>query len=436
MILNGNARGSGANLARHLLRTGENDHVQVLQVRGFATDDLHEAFQEVQAVSSATRCQKYLFSLSLSPPQGVNVSETDFLRAIERTEKTLGLSGQARVIVLHEKGYNRDRHAHAVWSRIDIEQMKAIPLPFNRLKMRDVSRDLFIEHGWNMPRGLIDRSQRNPLNYNFAEYQQAKRQGQNAGQIKAALHDAWAISDNAQSLSHALQDKGFRLAEGNRRSFVVIDTDGEVRSLPRALGIKTKVVRERLGDQMEIPPVDVVKATIAKEMLAKLDGYQAELTKQDNQRKAEHLHDLTELIKVQRQERAAELKAIERRQIAEALARQARLKKGLAGVWDWVRGETRRIQSQNEAEAIKADNRDKLQREALIIRQRKQRIAFSELQSARTLQLREQYRLVAEDRALYNKMSKEKHLQAVKRRHRDASTHRPRRRKRGPSPER
>lgn len=439
MILNGNSRGSGANLARHLLRTDENDHVQVLQVLGFASNDLLEAFQEAQLIASTTKCKKYLFSLSLSPPYGADATEADFLKAIEKTEKALGLVGQPRVIVLHEKGDNRDRHAHAVWARINIEEMKAIPLPYNRLKIREVSRDLFIEHGWDMPRGLINREQRNPLTYTFDQYQQAKRVGKHASDIKAVLQDAWAISDSPAALSHALLDKGYRLAQGDRRSFVVVDYDGEVYNLPKWLGIKTKMVRERLGQDIELPSVDQAKAAIGKGMLAKLDGYQVELNKRDTERKGRRLQARQELVQRQRAERQAELKAIEDRRIAEAIERQARFRKGLAGIWDWVRGETARLRVQCTADAQKMDLRDKAQTEALIVRQRAQRRLLSDYQHAQRQYLKDQYRLVAEDRALYDDMSnlsKDERFQAVKRRHRDASAHRPRRRKRGPLPER
>jgi len=171
MILHGNARGGASDLARHLLRDDENDHVHVLEVQGFASDDVADAFQEIQAIASGTRCQKHLFSLS--PPENAGVSEEQFYEAIDRAEAALGLTGQPRVIVLHEKGDNRDQHAHAVWSRVNADEMKAIPMPFNRMRMKDVSRDSFIQHGWDVPRGLINAHERNPLNYTFEQYQQA-----------------------------------------------------------------------------------------------------------------------------------------------------------------------------------------------------------------------------------------------------------------------
>ncbi len=231
----------------------------VHDVSGFMADDIRGAFEEVEALAKGTRCQKPLFSLSLSPPKDANASAKDFEKAIARTEKALGLSGQPRVIVFHEKGEHRDRHCHVVWSRIDATQMKAIPLPFNRLKMRDVSRELFIEHGWDVPRGLINTQERNPLNYTLEQYQQAKRSGRHAEDVKADLQAAWATSDTRASFEHALQDKGFRLARGDRRGFIVVDHQGEVMSLPRWLGVKTKAVRERLGSEKDLSDVETVQ---------------------------------------------------------------------------------------------------------------------------------------------------------------------------------
>ncbi|MEL6202311.1 MAG: relaxase, partial [Pseudomonadota bacterium] len=68
MILEGNARGHGAELATHLSNARENEHVTIHAIHGFVGESLEEAFAEVDALSKATQCQKYLFSLSLNPP--------------------------------------------------------------------------------------------------------------------------------------------------------------------------------------------------------------------------------------------------------------------------------------------------------------------------------------------------------------------------------
>lgn len=58
MILKGNERGYGADLARHLLNPRDDDHVTVHALDGFVADDLHGAFAEAEAISGATRCKK------------------------------------------------------------------------------------------------------------------------------------------------------------------------------------------------------------------------------------------------------------------------------------------------------------------------------------------------------------------------------------------
>ncbi|MEQ9314408.1 MAG: hypothetical protein RLN72_01065, partial [Henriciella sp.] len=114
MILKGSQRGGGQALAVHLMRTDENEHVEVHELRGFAADDLPGAFKEAQAVSRATRCRQFLFSLSLNPPDTENVPVAVFEAAIDRVEEKVGLDGQPRVVVFHEK--EGRRHAHCVWS--------------------------------------------------------------------------------------------------------------------------------------------------------------------------------------------------------------------------------------------------------------------------------------------------------------------------------
>ncbi len=92
MILVGNQRGSGRDLALHLMKE-ENDHVMIHEVRGFSAPDLTGAFNEAYAVSKGSRCRQYLFSLSLNPPETAVVSTAAFEAAIDRVESRLGLAG-------------------------------------------------------------------------------------------------------------------------------------------------------------------------------------------------------------------------------------------------------------------------------------------------------------------------------------------------------
>jgi len=193
MILKAKERGNAPQLAQYLMSMRDNEHVELHDLRGFVSDDLAEAFLEAEAISKGTKCQNHLFSMSLNPPVDQNVSREDFERAVDQIESKLGLDDHARAIVFHEK--EGRRHAHAVWSRIDSETMRAKNMSFYKQKLMDVSRDLYLEHGWEMPKGMIDRSVRNPLNYSRAEWQQANRSKQDPKMIKAAFQECWKNSD-------------------------------------------------------------------------------------------------------------------------------------------------------------------------------------------------------------------------------------------------
>lgn len=253
MILEGNERGYGAELARHLLNPRDNDHVTVHAIEGFIADDLLGAFAEAEAISRATRCKKYLFSLSLNPPPGASVSVDVFEGAVAQIEKALGLEGQPRAVVFHEKIGRR--HAHAIWSRIDAQAMKAINLSHYKRRLFAISRDLYRIHEWKMPLGFRRAEDRDPLNYSRAEAAQAKRLKRDPKAMKAVFRRCWEMSDSGASFEAALREHGFLLARGNRRGFVAVDGDGKIWSLSRGCGVKPKELRARLGSEDRLPSV-------------------------------------------------------------------------------------------------------------------------------------------------------------------------------------
>lgn len=267
MIIVGNQRGGAKDLAQHLLKP-ENEHVDVHELRGFASENLASALNEAYAISRGTKCKQFLYSLSLNPPASENVETAVFEVAINRVEEDLGLSGQPRAIVFHEK--EGRRHCHAVWSRIDTEQMKAIPLPFTKRKLQIISRELYLQHGWTMPRGLMVSEDRDPRSFTLAEWQQAKRIGKDPRGIKATFQDCWAVSDTGAAFAQALKERGYILAKGDRRGFVAVDYRGEVYAVAKWTGVKTKAMRARLKDEQSLPSVKDARSQIAEDMTRRL----------------------------------------------------------------------------------------------------------------------------------------------------------------------
>lgn len=365
MILKGNQRAGGMQLAAHLMNTRDNDHVTLHDIRGFVADDLSGAFKEAFAISRGTRCKQFLFSLSLSPPETENVPVDVFDDAIEAIEQKLGLSGQPRAVVFHEK--DGRRHAHCVWSRIDIETMTAINLPHYKLKLRDVSRQLYIEHGWSMPKGLMNSQEGNPLNFSREEWQQAKRIGRDPRTIKAIFQDCWATSDGLRAFKNALEARGYYLACG-KRGFVAVDWQGEIFAVSKWTDQRTKDVRAKLGDPSALQSVEDVSAHIAELVDHKLEKFSAEIRQQFDKARIGLAEKRAALVQRQRTERQELKERLATRQAQENQTRADRFRKGLLGLWDWVTGRRAITCEQNEAELAESLKRDREQQQRLIER--------------------------------------------------------------------
>ena len=367
MILKAKERGNAPQLANYLLSMRDNEHVELHEVRGFVSDDLNEAFQEAEAIASATKCKKHLFSLSLSPPENEDVSREAFERAIERAEAKLDLAGHPRAVVFHEK--EGRRHAHAVWSRIETETMRAKNMSFYKQKLMDVSRDLYLEHGWDMPKGMIDRSLRNPLNYSRAEWQQAQRAKQDPRLIKAAIQECWKTSDNTEALKASLEEKGFFLAKGDRRGVVAVDVRGETFSLSRWSGVKEKDVRQRIAGIQQLPSVHDTKAQIASRMSDKLKAFLHEVDEGYRRASPAIAHKREQMHARHTEQRKVEYARIAQREEREQQMRAARLPKGFSGIWSKITGNFSKVKKRNEMEALQAWQRDRAEKDALVQRQ-------------------------------------------------------------------
>src|ERR1700690_2007265 len=189
MILKGNQRGGGQQLAAHLMNSFDNERVEIADMRGAIADDLSGAFAEWAAQASATKIQKkFFYSLSANPDQAQgHLTREQYFDLIERTERSLKLVGQPRAVVFHEK---RDKdgtlreHCHVVWSRVDTsrEKIKAVQIEHDRLKLRTVAREFARDHGLELPDGMKKDGKRDRFNdrakqENLAERQQQERTG-------------------------------------------------------------------------------------------------------------------------------------------------------------------------------------------------------------------------------------------------------------------
>lgn len=366
MILKGSQRAGAGALAAHLLNRRDNEHVRVHDLRGFAADDLHGALTEAQAVAKGTKCRQFLFSLSLNPPQNAKVGEGDFERAADRAEKRLGLDGQPRALVFHEK--EGRLHAHVVWSRIDAATMRAVNMAHFKRRLTGLSKELYLEHGWTLPDGLRREDGKSPLNFSLAEWQQAKRAGLDPREIKDIFREAWARSDSYRSLAANLAERGYFLAQGDRRAVVAVDLEGKIYALAKWTGLKVREARAKPGEAA-LPSLADVQAGIAGLVTDKLKTLIADAKTKQSADLAPIRAEIDALMTNHARAREELAKRQQERWARETQERGDRLRAGLLGLWDNITGRTRGIRAINEREAIEGMRRDRAERDALVLAQ-------------------------------------------------------------------
>jgi len=361
MILHGNERGFGAELAQHLMNARDNEHVTLHAIDGFISGDLLGAFAESEALSKATQCRNYLYSLSLNPPDYADVPAQVFEETISRIEQSLGLAGQPRAIIFHEK--KGRRHCHCVWSRIDPVQIKAINLPHTKRRLMEISYDLYMEHKWRMPEGMKDQRRRDPYNYTHQEAGQAKRAKRDPKELKALLKQCWEQSDSHAAFAVALNAEGFELARGDRRGAVAVDINGEVYSLSRGCGVKIKELKARIGSFDELPNVEQAIDTLKSVPIAE---NQPTESPNDNLASEAFGKERKALVRTQRSEREALRLQQEQRRIIETKNRQSCMPRGLKALWSRLTGSYKQIVKELDVEATACDLRDERERHELI----------------------------------------------------------------------
>lgn len=339
MIPFGSQRGSGQDLATHLLNAHDNEQVELESVRGAVARDLHGAFTEWEAQAHAlTRCRKYLYSLSINPdPRQGELTREQYADYIARAEEQLGLAGQPRAVVFHTK--NGRAHCHVVWSRIDVESGKAVQISFDRQKLMEVTREFARDHELRLPAGYgrnaEDRQRRDQLS--LYEKAQQDRTGLTKEQRMAEVTAAWRQSDSAKAFVRALEEQGYILANG-KRPYVLIDRYGEMNALPKLIDdrqVRTRDVRTFLEKDFppeSLPSVEQARAQAVQRRKAREDFAKAERQgREDAQQQRQELRTRQDERRRPLEARAADIKARHAAERMKLAARQHDEKRRLEG---------------------------------------------------------------------------------------------------------
>ena len=215
-----------------------------------------------------------------------------------------------------------------------------------------------------MPEGLVDQQQCNPLNFTRSEWQQAKRAGFDPRTLKELLQSAWAQSGSRAAFASAIEERGFWLARGDRRGYVVVDYKGEVYSLSRYVDAKPKELKAKLGDPNKLHSIEETKHHISGTMTRALRDHIAAIQVELAVQKSTFQKDRSAMVTRHRQARRALSERQQQRWTLEEKARVVRLRTGLLGLWDRLLGRYGKLKKQNERETYQAWQRDQKEKRA------------------------------------------------------------------------
>jgi hypothetical protein len=269
MSAKGTTHNNGAKLAQYMATGKESERAELWQLVGFAAGDVREAFRSVHVIAEATRCEQPFFHVQVRNPDGEELTRDQWRRVADRIEAKLGLTDQPRAIAFHINEQTGHEHMHVAWSRIDAETMRAVPLPFFKERLKEVSREL--EKILDLTRVKSERD--GPvLAPTRNEFEQARRLGVDIHAVRQTIRNCFERSDNGRSFEAALADHRLVLAQGARRDFVVIDHEGGMHALgKRILGVSAGQTRDRLADldRDQLPTVEHARSFIREQQISK-----------------------------------------------------------------------------------------------------------------------------------------------------------------------
>ena len=251
MVIKGKARGGGKELATYLTRKGENEHISIMDIRGTSQPgDIHKSLLEMSLTSELTKSDKGLYHAQMNPAYGEDktMTQESWLRAADILEQELGLAGQKRVIVIHEK--NDRLHAHVVWERYDHEKGIMVSDSYNRYAHNRARRTIEMELGHKI---TPERNLKRP-------------------KMKVELTDLWHNTETGEEFKTKAEQLGYVLAfERVRRSYRVIDQNGTDHDLRRQIGDRTQPMRDKMKGQKLPSEKEAIKIVRNRQAQKSLD---------------------------------------------------------------------------------------------------------------------------------------------------------------------
>jgi hypothetical protein len=262
VVIKGGSRCNRRYFTRHLLNRKENDKVRVVACRGFAREDVAQAFEDMEVMARGTRTKNYFYPFSINPEPGEPLTDEQFDRAEDITLKHLGMEGQPRIVVEHTK--KGRTHRHVAVFRID-ENGKAISDSLTYRKHEAAAREIEKEFGLKPMESVLVKGRDKPRPLRRGRDWEGYRgsiTGLDPLKVRDEVTRLRKDADGPQSFNQAMRQHGYILCQGEKRDYCFVDPAGKVHSLGRRVAdIKAAELRRFMAglDRQTLPTIEDAK---------------------------------------------------------------------------------------------------------------------------------------------------------------------------------
>ena len=247
MIIKARCRGFAQQLANYL-HDPKNERVTVLEAG--ASGKMESSLRDMERVGNAlTQSDKPLYHACLRAALGEYVSAAQWQQSVDKLGHALKLDEQDRVVVLHTLK-DGSTHAHAVWSRVDVEKERVISNSWDAVQWHKTARELEKEFGLQQLQSRVPDAAKEQSR-SQAQASKSRQMEVNGGKettiVKAKVSHCWQASKTGSEFKAQLAQMGYELRRGERSTFVVIDeATGKPYNPARLIdGIRTKDLKAK-----------------------------------------------------------------------------------------------------------------------------------------------------------------------------------------------
>lgn len=167
----------------------------------------------------------YTFSLSWSPEE--QPDRVLMVKSADETLELLGLQDHQSLIIAHSD--TKHPHVHVICNLINPNDGRMHDPDWgSKLKMSDWSLKHEFDNGKVYCQQRVENNEKRKRG-------EVVRYEEPLHDRKAEIQTLYRQSDSGAAFTAALQEKGYELATGNRRRFVLVDHEGRIHSLSRQL---------------------------------------------------------------------------------------------------------------------------------------------------------------------------------------------------------